>query len=76
LKAYHVLSPQFPTSTTLNAEAAAGVEYRKINDPCSPYSPHPMLNAQPSEESPFGAQFSENDQPNQALPLVTNTSPF
>ena len=59
-----------------DAEAAAGVESREINDPYSPYSPHPMLGAQPSEESPFGIQFGEIDQSNQVLPLVANASPF
>jgi chitin synthase len=59
-----------------DAEAAAGVEGREINDPYSPYSPHPMLGAQPSEESPFGIQFGEIDQSNQVLPLVANASPF
>jgi chitin synthase len=37
-----------------DTEAAAGVEHRKTNDP------YPML-SQPSEESPFGVQFGEND---------------
>ncbi|KIM80662.1 glycosyltransferase family 2 protein [Piloderma croceum F 1598] len=59
-----------------DAEAAAGVERRENNDPYSPYSPQPMSGVQPSEESPFGAQFGENDQSNQVLPLVANASPF
>ncbi|KIM88084.1 hypothetical protein PILCRDRAFT_85409 [Piloderma croceum F 1598] len=52
-----------------DTEAAAGVKHCKTNDP------YPML-GQPSEESPFGLQFGENDQSNQVLSLVANTSPF
>ncbi|KIM78732.1 glycosyltransferase family 2 protein [Piloderma croceum F 1598] len=56
--------------------STAGVKRRENNDPYSPYSPHPMSGVQPSEESPFGAQFGENDQSSQVLPLVANASPF
>jgi chitin synthase len=56
-----------------DAEAAAGVESREINDP---YAPYPTPGAQTFEDSPFGAACNENSQSSPALPLVANALPF
>jgi chitin synthase len=55
-----------------DAEAAAGVDSRELNDP---YSPYPTPGGPAFEESPFGAAYGENAQSNPAL-LVANASPF
>lgn len=53
-----------------DAEAAAGLDPREINDP---YAPYGSPGVQQPEDSPFGDTFS---QASQAMPLVANASPF
>jgi chitin synthase len=56
-----------------DAEAAAGLDPREINDP---YAPYTSPSAQQFEESPFSGAYGLDAQSNQALPLVAHASPF
>lgn len=52
---------------------AAGLDPRELNDPYAPYS---TPGIEQPENSPFGDGYGDIGQSSQALPLVSNASPF